>query len=167
MVRGTHRPNLPVNPMRSSRTLLPALVTTLVLAPALVGCEAGVLEPEPVERADLVGSYQATTFTSTVDDQTTDHLDAGATLTLTLGDDGTTTGRLFVPGGAEDGGDLDAPLDGTWSFDADEDQVTFDHPADTFVRDMTFSAIGVNGLPRIRGTETFGDATLEVVLDRT
>ena len=41
---------------------------------------------------------------------------AGSTVAITLATNGTTTGRLFVPGGADDGSDLDGDLAGTWTL---------------------------------------------------
>jgi hypothetical protein len=71
---------------------------------------------------------------------------------------------LFVPGGGEDGGDLDADLSGTFSFNDTTDQVTFDQSADTFVRDMTFTAVRAGDGVQLEGEETFGETTARVVL---
>ena len=85
-------------------------------AAAVVTISACGRNPFTPTVADMAGTYSATTFTSTNGATTTDHLAVGGSLTLTLGPDGTTTGRLFVPGGAEGGGDLDADMAGTWTL---------------------------------------------------
>ena len=51
----------------------------------------------------MAGTYEASTFTLTSFTGTTGLLLAGATVDATLAPDGTTSGRLFVPGGEEDG----------------------------------------------------------------
>jgi len=84
------------------------------------------------------GPHTATTFTLTQNSQTQDLLAAGASLTLTLLGQGTTEGRLFVPGGNEDGSDLDLSLVGTWSLTGN--RVTLQHEADTFLRDLVLTA---------------------------
>ena len=97
----------------------------------------------------VAGIYEATTFTVTSRVGTTDLLLAGATVDATLAPDGTTSGRLFVPGGAEDGSDLDEDLTGTWTLTGET--VTFDQTADTFIRDAEFIA----GRNTLTGEGTF------------
>jgi hypothetical protein len=118
----------------------------------------------PITRADITGDYAASTFTVRSGGTTIDLLALGATLNITLRDDGTTTGRLFVPGGDEDGSDLDANLDGTFLFDDRTDEVTFRQDADTFVRDVTFTASRTGRAVQLEAEETFSDVTLRVVL---
>jgi hypothetical protein len=86
----------------------------------------------------VAGTYEASAFTATSFNGTTDLLLAGAIVDATLAPDGTTTGRLFLPGGAEDGSDLDEDLTGTWTLTGDT--VTFDHAAVTFITDVEFIA---------------------------
>ena len=95
---------------------------------AAVGCDNAT---EPT-MAEVVGTYEAVEFTAAADGDTTDQLARGATLEITLADDGSTVGSLFVPGGAEDGGDFQADLAGSWALDAGT--VTFEQDADTFIR---------------------------------
>ena len=64
----------------------------------------------------VAGTYTATTFIVTNTTPPTDLLALGMTLTLTLTTDGTTTGRLFMPGGGDNGVDLDEDLTGTWTL---------------------------------------------------
>lgn len=113
----------------------------------------------------VAGDYQATTLTATQATGTVNLLEAGGSLILTLQVNGGTTGRLFIPGGGETGEDLDVDLTGSWTLTGST--VTFFQPgADTFIRDMTFTA----GPNSIRGEETFpttgGDITITVVLTK-
>ena len=87
---------------------------------------------------NLAGTYTAITFRTTSSGIITDQLATGSSLTITLTANGTTTGRLLVPGGAEDGGDLDADMAGTWTLMGST--VRFVQTADTFVRDILFTA---------------------------
>jgi hypothetical protein len=109
---------------------------------------------EPDYSRGYRGDYAASTFTLRSGGTTVDLLALGAT----------TTGRLFVPGGDEDGSDLDANLDGTFLFDDSTDEVTFRHDADTFVRDVTFTASRAGRAVQLEAEETFSDVTLRVVL---
>ncbi len=97
----------------------------------------------------VAGTYEASVFTVTSFNGTTDLLLTGATVDATLAPDGTTSGRLFVPGGDEDGGDLDADLTGTWTLTGQT--VTFNQTADTFIRDVEFIA----GRNTLTGEGTF------------
>src|SRR5690606_7029297 len=121
---------------------------SLLTLVVVLGCESegtGVEEPGQLTFEEIVGTYAAVVMTTTSGGTTVDQLALGATLDLVLHDDGTTTGRLFVPDGAEEGGDADMDLGGTFSFDASDGAVTFDHGADTFVRNMTFTASRLDG----------------------
>jgi len=109
---------------------------------------------------DVAGSYSPTTFTTTTGGSTTDQLAAGASLALSLAENGTTTGRLFVPHGAEGGGDLDADMAGTWTLTGRI--VNVDQTADTFVRDMPFTVES----NRLRGEATFSGTTIRVTLGK-
>ncbi len=86
----------------------------------------------------MAGTYEAGVFTVTSFSGTTDLLLAGATVDATLAPDGTTSGRLFVPGGDDDGSDLDEDLGGTWTLSGDT--VTFNQTADTFIGEAEFIA---------------------------
>ena len=102
----------------------------------------------------MAGTYEASEFTATTSIGTTDLLLAGATVDATLAPDGTTSGRLFVPGGGEDGGDLDEDLTGTWTLSGET--VTFDQTADTFIRDAEFIA----GPNTLTGEGTFSGVSV-------
>lgn len=144
----------------------------LVIFTVLGACSEGSVtpdpdptDPEPVTQQEITRTFSATTFTTTTDGSSTDQLAEGATLDITLYEDGTTTGRLFIPGGGEDGSDFARDLSGTFSFDETAQTVTFDHAADTFVRDMTFATGRLNGVVRLEGEETFSGTTVRLVLE--
>ena len=107
---------------------------------------------------DVVGSYSVSTFTSHDSTGTTNWLSQGALLNIVLTENDSTTGRLFVPGGADSGADLDADLIGTWLLHGDT--VEFDEMADTFVRDMPFVYAG----GKLTGQATFSGTDVKVVL---
>jgi hypothetical protein len=138
--------------MRLSRIAL--LVVPTFLAASACG------DPEAPTFDEVVGTYEATLFTTRIGVATVDQLEAGASITLVLAPDGSTTGRLFVPEGNEDGSDFDASLAGTWLLN--DRTVTLDHATDTFMRDMSYRADGT----RLTGEETFGDVRISVVLSK-
>lgn len=117
-------------------------------------------EALPTE-ATVAGSYTAVVFTVREGDgPAQDILALGGFIDLVLLPDGTTTGRLFVPGGDEDGGDLDLDLIGIWSLEGRT--VTFWHVSDTFIRDMPFRVEG----DRLKGQGVFSGVTITVELAR-
>lgn len=129
------------------------LATAAFAIVALTGCSS-------LTAADLAGSYAATTFTVTDGGTTEDLLAAGASLTIDLYEGTVTTGTLLIPGGAEDGTDLEADLIGSWRLE--DSTVTFFQAADTFVRDMAFRA----ERGRLVGEGTFDGVTIRIVLER-
>lgn len=136
----------------SRRFLAPAAL-------ALLACGGGTPFSPTVQT--VAGSYHATTLTATQGTSSSNLLLGGGSLALNLHEDGTTTGRLFVPGAGESGQDFDVDLAGTWTLT--DNTVTFDQPnSDTFIRDMPFTAEA----NRLRGEETFGEFTIRVVLTK-
>ncbi len=131
-------------------------VYLVVLIGILLSCGDGNAPTVP----EVAGSYEATHFRIIEDGQTTDLLEEGASLSLTLAEDGSVSGRLFIPGGGENGSDLDASMEGVWLLSGD--QVTFDQVADTFMNDMTF-AVEDN---RLSGERDFDDVSVSLVLER-
>jgi hypothetical protein len=82
-------------------------------------------------------------------------------MTITLAADGSTSGHLFVPGGAEAGADLSEDMAGTWLLVGRT--VQFGQTADTFVRDVDFTA----SRDRLSAQHTFADGTaLRIVLTK-
>jgi hypothetical protein len=89
---------------------------------------------------NVSGVYALRTLTTVTDTGgTKDWVAAGASFTITLAPDGSTTGHLLIPGGGENGGDLDADMAGTWTLS--RAVVEFDQGADSFVRDWPFSVL--------------------------
>ena len=129
----------------------------LLGALALVSCRVGdVFVPTP---DNMVGAYTATRLVTVDPSGIVNWLDAGGSLTLTLNADATITGRLFLPGGATGGGDVDADMAGTWLLVGHT--VQFGQAAETFVRNMDFNA----DLDRLAGDQYFGtDLRVIIVL---
>lgn len=89
---------------------------------------------------NVSGAYSLRTFRTVTDTGgTKDWMAAGATFTITLAPNGSTTGHLFIPGGGENGADLDADMAGTWTLS--RAVVEFDQGADSFVRDWPFAVL--------------------------
>jgi hypothetical protein len=92
--------------------------------------------------------------------QVTDVLAQGGSLTITLLANGTTSGRLFAPGGGDNGQDLDANLAGSWTRTGNT--IHFDQAADTFVRDASWMFDGTT----LRTTFTQGGTVVTAVLNK-
>lgn len=144
------------------RMLAPLVIVLL----ATLACNSGT---EPRSRAEFAGIYIATggtgvatrgvlTTTSTATGEVTDMLAQGASITLELNDDGTTTGHVYVPDPVNE--DLNADLTGTWTLSGTS--ITLDHTADTFLKDMTFGATG----DALVAERTFQDVRVSVRLER-
>ena len=140
------------------RDALQAIVA-LTLALALGSC-GGEDTFSPTMEA-VAGSYTASSLTLVSSVGTTDLLALGSTVAITLAPDGTTSGRLFVPGGADDGSDLDVDLSGTWTLSGST--VTFNQAGDSFIRDVEFTAKP----NQLNGEGVFSGATVRVVLGKT
>ena len=125
-----------MHPTRASRFLLAA---TLAIASAIAG---GCADDPNVPPAGVPGSYYATTFTVTSNGPPVNLLALGASFTMTLGADHTTSGRLFIPSSITGGESVDESLAGTWQ--QSHDTVYFDGAADTFVRDVPFVIRGAS-----------------------
>ena len=109
----------------------------LVVATAAVTIATACAEDPNVPPVGVPGAYHATAFSlATGGGPAYDLLASGASLTLTLAADHSTTGRLFVPAGYAGGAAVDESMAGTWR--QSHDTVYFDGPADTFVRDVPF-----------------------------
>lgn len=134
------------------------LLLLLILAVAQAACDSGT-DPDPT-MADVAGTYAATELVTTSGGTSTDQLAEGAEVTITLATDATTRGTLFVPGGNEDGSDYTASLEGTWSLTSNT--VTFDHDAETFLRNMFFTYED----DRLSADAVFGTTQILVTLTR-
>ena len=125
---------------------------------AVVGCSADPFLPS---FENMAGDYTAHVLLTSDNAGAVDWIACGATLTLGLGRDGTTSGHLFVPGGGEGGSDLNADMAGVWLLVGGK--VSFGQTADTFVRNMDF----VPSQDRLSGDHTFDDGTrVRVVLTK-
>jgi hypothetical protein len=131
----------------------------------LLGIALGVLACgdddsfSPTEET-VAGSYTATTFELSSVVGNINLLGGGATVTLDLATDMTTTGRLFVPTGITGGSALEEDLAGTWSLT--DSTVTFEQPQATFLPDIQFVA----SANRLTGEGTFSGGTLRLVLTK-
>jgi hypothetical protein len=110
--------------------------------------------------SSVAGNYTLQSFTTTDSTGTTNWVTAGATLTIALAANGTTTGHLFVPGGDVGGGDLNADMAGTWTLVGDI--VTFSQAADTFVRNVPFVATA----NRLTGDQQFTSTRVRIALTK-
>lgn len=134
-----------------------------LLGAALASCSASKpVDPPPPSPPPnpILGTYQATVLTVVIPGQTIDVLASGGSLTITLATNGTTSGRFFAPGAAENGQDLDASMAGTWSQTGTT--VRFVQNADTFVRDATWAVVA----PTLRTTFVSGTTTVTAVLTK-
>lgn len=131
----------------------------LCLALALAGCGDDDEGFNPT-LDEVAGSYSATTFRLTSGDTDFDLLALGASVTATLDSDGTTTGRLFVPGGVGGEGEVDEDLAGTWTLTGTT--VTFTPSASTLISDVDFAA----GPNTLTGQGTYQGALLLLVLTK-
>ena len=132
----------------------------LGVALALFACGGGDDSFSPTPET-VAGDYTAQVFTLTSSVGTTDLLALGATVAVSLEPGGTTTGRLFVPGGDEDGSDLDEDLAGTWSLTGNT--VTFNQSSDTFIRNADFTA----GPDNLIGEGDFASGRIRLVLQKS
>lgn len=119
---------------------IPRLAGVALAALAACSGEAGpggVASPG----SGAAGAYTATAFTLNQGGPEEDLLAQGSAVTLNLLADGTTTGRMFVPGAlTSDGADFDEDLDGMWTQTGDV--VRLQHSADTFLRDIDLVVSG-------------------------
>jgi hypothetical protein len=132
--------------------------TFRLAAPVVCAVALACGDPAAPTVADLAGSYSATTLTWQDSTGTTNWLAQGSSLSIVLMANDSTRGRLFVPGGDENGADLEADLAGSWVLRGDT--VEFDQAADTFVRDMPFVFAG----GKLAGQATFSGGTVRVVM---
>ena len=111
---------------------------------------------------DVAGSYTASVAAATTSGSGEfDLLAIGATVTATLGSNGTTSGRLQVPGGVGGAPAVDEDLAGTWSLSGTT--VTFSPSASSLLSDVDF-AVGQNTLT---GEGIYQGAMLLVLTDES
>ena len=112
----------------------------------------------PTSPQFVAGTYIATQLVTTTNGVATNQLAAGASVTLVLGVDGSTTGRLFVPASVSPA--VDQTLTGSWSLMNNEVDLTSN--VDTFLRDMIFTVAGNS----LIGDQTFGSTRIQIVLTK-
>jgi hypothetical protein len=112
---------------RLATFLFTAFLTSSLI---LIGCDSA----EDGDENEIAGEYETTLFTAEIEDETVDVLAAGGFIEVTFREDGTVSGRLFVPEALAEGEENDIPFGGTYTVSGSE--VTFDHEADTFIRDV-------------------------------
>ena len=145
--------------MRAVRAWLGAWSLAAV---ALAGCGGDDGNPFSPTVANVAGTYNASLFTLTSTELgMVNLLSVGATVHVVLNPDGTTTGHIFVPDLGQEDGAVDADLTGTWTLSGST--VTFSQTADTFIRDVEFTA-AQNSL---ESEGTFNGATLHLALAKT
>jgi hypothetical protein len=153
--------------MSSHIRLTPANMLGILTLITLSACGTDPESPSPDQvsgqyvagprNAETLGVLEITTFN---DGEETDWLARGAELSMTLESNGTVSGRLFIPGADEDGGDFDEDLAGTWALTGNV--VLFTQTADTFIRDGDW----VWQNDRLVFDETFSDERVRVVMER-
>lgn len=111
----------------------------------------------------IVGTYHATEIALTIGGVDSDMLAEGGVLTITLTETGTTTGTFVVPAQYTESGQQEtSSLAGTYLYDADAGTATFEHEADTFIRDVVWTA----DQNELRGDFGSGDDRVSVTLER-
>ena len=116
--------------MSQSRFVRPI---ALLLALLVVGACSNPADPDP-----LVGTYYATTFTVSAPGQgTVNVLAVGGSLGLNVATNYVVTGTLIIPPGLNGGTTLTASMAGV--LDTAGTSFRFVQPADTFVRDLSFT----------------------------
>ena len=84
-----------------------------------------------------VGLYEARLFEAEIKGETVNVLAAGGQLEMALRTNGTADGRILVPAELDEGEETEIRFDGTYTVSGE--RVTFDHEADTFVRDAAWT----------------------------
>ncbi|MDP9204991.1 MAG: hypothetical protein M3P12_05975 [Gemmatimonadota bacterium] len=138
----------------------PGSLLLIGLPALLLACsETEVPPPNPI-----LGTYSATSFTTTGSSGQRNEILAGSTLVLTLKDDGTTSGHLHIAASGTNTA-FDADMAGTWSQNGT--LVEFSQAADTFVKDMIFTwGPDSNGILSLSGDQVFSGARVQIVLTK-
>ena len=109
-----------------------ARIRLMVLAVLLSGVSVAACDSSTEEERRIAGEYGTVQFTAEIEGETMDVLGAGGFIEMTLREDETVSGRLFIPEALAGDEENDFSLDGTYVVSGDV--VTFDHEADTFIR---------------------------------
>ncbi len=136
----------------------PIRITRLSLILGLIACGSDSTGPA----LPPVGSYTAIEFVTTGNSGQTNQLLIGGSLQMTLAANGTTSGHLHM---AASGANpvVDADMAGTWTQNTSF--VEFSQPADTFVRDMTFTLEPIGpGVWDLAGDQVFSGTRIQLRL---
>ena len=142
-----------------SRTAPTAAATLLFALVAVAACDDNT---NPTD--GIAGTYQAAELTIADESGSIDLLAAGAELSIVLTAAGATSGTFVIPAAySESGLEETLSLAGTYEYDAAAQSATFDHEADTFIRDVAWELEGGN----LHAAFTSGGSTLTATLERT
>ena len=125
---------------------------------AMAACGGSSTAPS----STVAGSYTAVQFVTTGSSGQTNQLLAGSTLSINLAGNGATTGHLHM---VASGGNpaLDADMAGTWTQSGTT--VIFTQSADTFVRNMDFTAVANGDLTwSLVGDQAFSGTRIQLTL---
>ena len=128
-----------------------------LVAVATVSACSDCFDP-PTE--NVAGDYRLQSLVTMNGGDWTDWRAAGATFTISLAPNGTTSGHLFIPGSNGRGSDFSVDMAGTWALN--DETVTFMQAADSFVPYMAFD-VGEN---RLSGDLTSGHGRVIAVLKK-
>jgi hypothetical protein len=140
----------------------PSIRTRRTLAAALLALTVGTAAcSDPND--GISGNYVASEATLTTGGEEVDLIDEGLAIGITLTQAGTTSGLMTIPASRSESGELETlSLAGTYEYDAEAGTATFDHAADTFIRDVTWEVDGSD----LRATFTSDEGELAVTLER-
>jgi hypothetical protein len=136
------------------------IVPILLAAAAVAHCGGDSTAPPGI----LVGTYEAVQFTTTTGSSApVNQLAAGSTLHVQLAANGTVTGHLHIAASGSDPA-FDEDMAGTWSKSGNT--VTFTQAADTFVRNMNFSAVPNADVWDLTADQVFSGTRIQLTLSR-
>ena len=144
---------------RLRSTLLSASAVAALSVLVLSACGGGGDSFSP-SIENVAGTYSATTFTITSTAGSTNLLLLGATVTVTLASDGTSSGHLHVPGD-DQGTDVDENLAGTWTLSGNT--VTFSQSTSSLIEGAEFTA----ERDVLRGSGVINGLSILLVLGKT
>jgi len=133
---------------------------SIALPMLFLSCDGSTSPDDSVE-----GDYTAIVFfTTPTGGSARNELEAGSSLTMSLGSDGTTSGHLHVAAFGTNPA-FDADMTGTWTRNGEE--VEFTQAADTFVRNMVFRIERISFSPKaLVGDQVFSGTRINLTLVR-
>ena len=142
--------------------LLVRRISTLAFTGALLLGAACSDDDDPTgpSVAQVVGTYQATTFTASGGGISLDILDDGGSLEMTFAESGVVTGHVTIPSDDVEEA-IDEDFSGRWKIDNGKIEIE-DVSEDTLVEDLNFTVVG-NTLVADR---TFDNVRVQLTLTR-